>query len=108
MLPCTAALSRWPASAPRSLPRFTAIPAAASTCTVGAPRKKLSPSTATTLDQRARGPTPDGRMNGSQLPPWLFGIIIVSGFVFLAVAGLLLFQRFAARRLQLSEHLNNQ
>src|SRR5215218_667865 len=44
----------------------------------------------------------------SHLPPWVFGLIIVTGFVTLAVTGLFLFQRFAAHRLELSEQLNNQ
>src|ERR1043166_6959975 len=47
-------------------------------------------------------------MNFSHLPPWLFGVIIVSAFVALAVAGLFLFQRCAAHRLHLSEQLNTQ
>src|SRR3954463_14094565 len=44
----------------------------------------------------------------SRLPPWLFGIIVVSTFVLLAVGGLFLFQRVVAHRLQLSDQLNNQ
>src|SRR3954471_13362012 len=42
------------------------------------------------------------------LPPWVFGLLIVSTFVLLSIAGLFLFQRLFARRLQLSEALNNQ
>lgn len=41
------------------------------------------------------------------LPPWLCGIIIVGGFVVLAVGGLPLFQRFTAGRLHLTEEMNN-
>src|SRR3954469_15344004 len=47
-------------------------------------------------------------MNLLRLPPWLFGIIIVSAFVILSVVGLFVFQRLAHRRLQLSQHLNHQ
>src|SRR3954471_13173300 len=47
-------------------------------------------------------------MSISHLPPWIFGVIIVSGFVTLSVAGLFLFQRLVAHRLQLSDQLNNQ
>lgn len=47
-------------------------------------------------------------MNLLRLPPWLFGIIVVSAFVVLSIIGLFIFQRFARGRLQLSEHLNNQ
>ena len=47
-------------------------------------------------------------MSFSYLPPWLFGLIIVSAFVVLSVAGLLVFQRLTASRLKLSEHLNHQ
>jgi hypothetical protein len=43
-----------------------------------------------------------------RLPPWMFGIIIVSTFMMLAIAGLYLFQRLSAGRLQLGEHLNGQ
>ena len=43
-----------------------------------------------------------------RLPPWVFGIIVVSTFVLLAVGGLFLFQRIVAHRLHLNEHLNNQ
>src|SRR3954469_12615330 len=50
----------------------------------------------------------DTIINVLRLPPWVFGLIIVSIFVSLSVAGLFLFQRLFARRLQLSEHLNNQ
>jgi hypothetical protein len=47
-------------------------------------------------------------INVLQLPPWLFGVLVVSVFVLLSVAGLFLFQRLFARRLLLSEALNNQ
>jgi hypothetical protein len=47
-------------------------------------------------------------MNLLRLPPWIFGIIIVSAFVILSTVGLFLFQRLAHRRLQLSQHLNHQ
>jgi hypothetical protein len=42
-----------------------------------------------------------------RLPPWIFGIIVVTTFVVFAVVGLFVFQRIAHRRLQLSEHLNS-
>jgi hypothetical protein len=41
------------------------------------------------------------------LPVWLFGLIVVSGFVLLSVGGLLLFQRQTAGRLRLVEEMNN-
>src|SRR4051794_33819178 len=41
------------------------------------------------------------------LPPWLCGIIIVSAFVLLAVAGLPLFRLITAGRLHLTEEMNN-
>jgi hypothetical protein len=43
----------------------------------------------------------------SGLPPWLCGVIIVGLFVILAVAGLPIFQRLTAGRLQLTEEMNN-
>ena len=43
-----------------------------------------------------------------RLPPWIFGTIIVTAFMVLAIGGLYLFQRFAAGRLKLSEQINNQ
>jgi hypothetical protein len=43
-----------------------------------------------------------------RLPPWIFGIIVVSVFVGLSLVGLFLFQRLLAGRLRLSEDLNNQ
>jgi hypothetical protein len=43
----------------------------------------------------------------SHLPPWLCGVIIVSIFLFLAVAGLLIFWRFVAGRLRLTEEMND-
>jgi hypothetical protein len=42
------------------------------------------------------------------LPPWIFGIIVVSTVIVLALTGLFLFQRRAVGRLQLSERLNHQ
>jgi hypothetical protein len=42
-----------------------------------------------------------------RLPPWIFGIVVVTTFVVLATMGLFVFQRVAHRRLQLSEHLNS-
>jgi hypothetical protein len=48
----------------------------------------------------------DAGINLFRLPPWLFGLIVVSTFVVLSVTGLFLFQRFVGRRLPLSEHLN--
>src|ERR1043165_8778846 len=53
------------------------------------------------------GHSPDTSMNLLRLPPWIFGIIVVTAFVFLAVAGLFVFQRLARSRLQLGEHLNS-
>src|SRR5215212_7945943 len=50
----------------------------------------------------------DTLVNLLRLPPWVFGLLIVSTFVSLSVAGLFLFQRLFGRRLQLSEALNNQ
>jgi len=47
-------------------------------------------------------------MNLSQMPTWLFGVVVVTTFVVLAIVGLYLFQRLLAGRLQLSEHLNGQ
>jgi len=47
-------------------------------------------------------------MNLLRLPPWQFGVLIVSTFVILSIVGLLLFQRFNAGRLKLTEHLNHQ
>jgi hypothetical protein len=43
----------------------------------------------------------------SHLPPWLCGVIIVTIFVFLAIAGLLIFWRFIASRLRLTEEMND-
>jgi hypothetical protein len=43
----------------------------------------------------------------SHLPPWLCGVIIVSIFLFLAVVGLLIFWRFIAGRLRLTEEMND-
>src|SRR3954471_23337328 len=43
----------------------------------------------------------------SNLPPWLCGVIIVSIFVVLAIVGLLIFWRFVAGRLRLTEEMNN-
>jgi hypothetical protein len=50
----------------------------------------------------------DAGLNLLRLPPWLFGIIVVSAFVLLSIGGLFLFHRLLAHRLQLSDHLNNQ
>ena len=47
-------------------------------------------------------------MNLLRLPPWIFGIIVVSGSVVLSTVGLFVFQRLAHRRLHLNEHLNSQ
>jgi Protein of unknown function (DUF4239) len=58
--------------------------------------------------RRSLAPNVDATMNVTRLPPWLFGIIIVSGSVLLSIFGLFLFRRFVARRLQLSDSLNNQ
>ena len=43
-----------------------------------------------------------------RLPPWIFGILVVTAFVTFALAGLYVFQRISAGRLKLSEELNNQ
>jgi len=42
-----------------------------------------------------------------QLPDWLCGVIIIGGFVLIAVAGLPLFQWLTAGRLHLTETMNN-
>ena len=42
-----------------------------------------------------------------QLPDWLCGVIIIGGFVLIAVAGLPLFQWLTAGRLHLTEAMNN-
>ncbi|HKP04580.1 MAG TPA: hypothetical protein VJU77_14610 [Chthoniobacterales bacterium] len=47
-------------------------------------------------------------MNLLRLPPWIFGIIVVTTFVVLAIGGLFVFQLLARGRLRLVEHLNNQ
>jgi hypothetical protein len=47
-------------------------------------------------------------MNLLQMPTWLFGVVIVSGFMMLALVGQFLFQRLARGRIELSEHLNGQ
>src|SRR5438067_1149450 len=41
------------------------------------------------------------------LPDWLCGVIIIGGFVLTAVAGLPVFKRLTARRLHLTEEMNN-
>ena len=41
------------------------------------------------------------------LPTWLFGVVVVAFFVLAAVGGLVLFQRWAARRFTLTEEMNN-
>jgi len=40
-------------------------------------------------------------------PTWLLGVVVVSSFAFVAVAGLLLFRRVTGGRLPLSEDMNN-
>ena len=41
------------------------------------------------------------------LPPWLFGIVIVSTFVIIGTTGLALFNWLIRRRIQLTESMNN-
>src|SRR5438045_8489504 len=41
------------------------------------------------------------------LPDWLCGLIIIGGFVLIAVAGLPVFKRLTACRLHLTEDMNN-
>jgi hypothetical protein len=41
------------------------------------------------------------------LPPWLFGLVIVSVFIIVGVTGLALFNRFIRNRIQLTEAMNN-
>src|SRR2546423_5601883 len=41
------------------------------------------------------------------LPDWLWGVIIIGGFVLIAVGGLLVFKWLTARRLHLTEEMNN-
>src|SRR3954467_3247911 len=50
----------------------------------------------------------DAGINLLRLPPWLFGVIVVSAFVLLSIGGLFLFHRLLAHRLQLSDHLKTQ
>ena len=42
-----------------------------------------------------------------QLPPWLFGFIIVGAFVIVGLSGLALFNRFIRNRITLTEAMNN-
>ena len=41
------------------------------------------------------------------LPDWLCGVIIIGGFVLIAVAGLPVFKRLTAGQLHLTEEMNN-
>src|SRR5436190_18453721 len=41
------------------------------------------------------------------LPDWLCGVIIIGGFVLIAVAGLPIFKRLTAGRFHLTEEMNN-
>ena len=41
------------------------------------------------------------------LPPWLFGFVIVTAFILVAVAGLALFNRLIRDRVKLTEAMNN-